>query len=62
MPGWGVDCTVNVSASQWAETIKMARGVRPIWRGISANEAASCAYWSCISGIQGQGPPPCEIK
>jgi hypothetical protein len=43
MGGLGLPCTANTGASQCADTIRMALGVRPIWRGMSASAAAS---WS----------------
>src|SRR4051812_13335144 len=63
MPGAGLVCTVNRGASQCADSMRMARGVRPIAAGMPASDASRRSYTPPIcSFIHGQGPPPCEMK
>jgi hypothetical protein len=54
--------TAKLSASQWPETMQMAFGTVPISSGMRARDTSRLASMWRMSGSQGQGPPPCEMK
>jgi len=62
MGGFGLAIAVKDSSSQCPETDSTAFGRMPISRVICTNESASGANSLRLSSIQGQGPPPWEMK